>query len=510
LFITYGVGELSASNAVAGSYAEYTPVVHIVGTPARKHQNSGAIVHHGLGDGRMRVFADMARRITAGQVNLIDAESAPDLVDGVLQECVRQSRPVYVEFPSDMVDAQISGLALDQPLDLMPPRNVVEQEDATVDLLLERMSLAKQPMILVDGVTARLDIANELSEFIQMTGFPTMALPFGGGVVDRSLKNYHGVHAGKFGKLDFTSYTDSADLVLLFGPLLSDTNTLGWSTVPDPRVTIAFHKSKIETESTSHELHIKSFMQRLLVRLRQSQVSFDKRPCPSLGSPRALSEALPPTNPSAPIDQDTFWLRISSFFRPHDTILLANGTPVVGGRDFVLPAQTKLINSGLWLSIGHMLPAAQGVALAQQELQAAVRASGRTILFEGDGSFQTTAQELSTIIRYWLDVTIFIIKNDRYTFERLIHGLDAEYNDIAPWRYLEAASFFGAPTDDSYKVETHRVSTWGEIETVLRSEEFQDGKGLKMVEIMMGKEDVTREFKAALRLAGQQLGPVAD
>jgi pyruvate decarboxylase len=66
------------------------------------------------------------------------------------------------------------------------------------------MSLAKQPTILVDGATARLDIANELNEFIQVTGFPTMALPFDGGVVDQSLKHYHGVHAGKFGKLDFT------------------------------------------------------------------------------------------------------------------------------------------------------------------------------------------------------------------------------------------------------------------------------------------------------------------
>ena len=45
LFTTYGVGELSAINAVAGSYAEYVPVIHIVGTPQRHLQNSGAIVH---------------------------------------------------------------------------------------------------------------------------------------------------------------------------------------------------------------------------------------------------------------------------------------------------------------------------------------------------------------------------------------------------------------------------------------------------------------------------------
>lgn len=72
-----------------------------------------------------------------------------------------------------------------------------------------------------------------------------MVLPFGGGIINQSLKNYHGVHAGKFGNFDFTSYTESADLILLFGPLLIDTNTLRWSIVPDPEFTITFHKTRI-------------------------------------------------------------------------------------------------------------------------------------------------------------------------------------------------------------------------------------------------------------------------
>jgi pyruvate decarboxylase len=80
-----------------------------------------------------------------------------------------------------------------------------------------------------------------------------------------------------------------------------------------------------------------------------------------------------------------------------------------------------------------MLPATQGVAFTQKELQAAGKKAGWTILFEGDGSLQATSYEPSTIIRYWVDVTIFILNTDGYTFERLIHGLDAEYNDITPW-----------------------------------------------------------------------------
>lgn len=73
-------------------------------------------------------------------------------------------------------------------------------------------------------------------------------------------------------------------------------------------------------------------------------------------------------------------------------------------------APTQVIASGLWCSIGQMLPAAQGVAAAKQDLNI----PGRTILFEGDGSFQVTCQALSDIIRYKLDVTIFIANNAGY------------------------------------------------------------------------------------------------
>ena len=41
IITTFGVGELSAANAIAGAYCELAPVVHIVGTPARHLQESG-------------------------------------------------------------------------------------------------------------------------------------------------------------------------------------------------------------------------------------------------------------------------------------------------------------------------------------------------------------------------------------------------------------------------------------------------------------------------------------
>ena len=104
-----------------------------------------------------------------------------------------------------------------------------------------------------------------------------------------------------------------------------------------------------------------------------------------------------------------------------------------------------------WLSIGYMLPATQGAALAQHQLDTAgkwhkgnAQQSPRTVLLIGDGSFQMTAQELSTIIKLKLNLLLILINNDGYTIERCLHGWNQDYNNIAFWRYLEAPSFFGA------------------------------------------------------------------
>lgn len=49
---TFGPGELSAVNGIAGAYSEFVPVVHIVGYPHRRAQQAGMILHHTLGDGK--------------------------------------------------------------------------------------------------------------------------------------------------------------------------------------------------------------------------------------------------------------------------------------------------------------------------------------------------------------------------------------------------------------------------------------------------------------------------
>lgn len=533
LFTAFGVGELSAINAFGGAYAEMSPVVHIVGTPPLVAQNARMCLHHSLGDGNFRTFADMYSKLTVAQVNLNNPATATHLIDYALRECILQSRPVYIELPTDMVKARVSPHSLHTPIDLSVPHNDEGFEDAEVELILARIYASKRPFIIVDGFTAAFNITAEADELVRLTGFPTSTTSFGKGIVNETYPNFHGIYAGEAGNQAYRPWVESCDLVLRIGPLISDVNTYGFTTIPNPKCTIDFNRTSVDIGGTNSftNVHVKPLLRKILDRLVVSRLP-RYEPYPDLGNLSQQLHTLPPTEPESLVDQDTFWQRISSFFRPGDIILTETGTPSVGGRDFVLPPQTTLINSSIWLSIGHMLGASQGAAVAQRDIvskllksgkasynhDSAIIApappsprssqrtfSGRTILFIGDGSLQMTVQSISDTIRNRVPLTIFLINNDGYTVERFIHGMRAPYNDIQPWRYLLTPQFFGADTEDStYPIVTRRAQNWGELWDVIGEKEVQASIGLTIVEVIMGREDAPDALKKLVQGAARR------
>ena len=155
LFTTFGVGELSALNGVAGAFAEYVPVLHIVGIPSTRAQQHGLLLHHTLGTGDFGAFAGMSRTISCANANLSDAANAAELVDHAIRECYVQSRPAYITLPSDMVGAKVEGGRLETPLDISYPANDAGQEDFVVEEVLRAVQGAKNPIILVDACAVR-------------------------------------------------------------------------------------------------------------------------------------------------------------------------------------------------------------------------------------------------------------------------------------------------------------------------------------------------------------------
>lgn len=102
---TYGVGELAAISAIAGSYAEHLAVFHVIGTPNLATQEGRAFVHHTLGDGRFDVFSGMAQAVVCASTVLAPQNAAAE-TERLIAEALYHRRPVYMAIPSDVANMQ--------------------------------------------------------------------------------------------------------------------------------------------------------------------------------------------------------------------------------------------------------------------------------------------------------------------------------------------------------------------------------------------------------------------
>lgn len=486
LITTFGVGELSAVNAIAGAYTERAPVVHIVGTPERSSQDARKLLHHTFNDGEYKRFAQIHAHITVAQTRLWDARTCPEQIDEVLKQCLIHSRPIYIEVPVDLVHQKVCDERLSNPISLQKIIPSAAHDKVSVRII-ERMCSAKQPIIIVDGESRPLGIVDDIQKLTQKTNWPTWCTGFGKGLLDETLPNFHGIYRGVFDSPATQSFVRQADLVLCFGPHHSSSNTYGYSNIPKTENTIFFTDNTIifGTE-TVRDVSPNEITPQLVKNLDLGRIA-RYIPYPDLPRDYKLSFADVPADQA--INQANLWRLIANFLREGDIVLGETGTAGYGVREMCLPKHTRVFTPVTWLSIGYMLPAAQGAALAQEELVASSGYHGlsnaRTILLIGDGSFQMTVQELSTIIRHRLNVVVFLINNDGYTIERCIHGRKQGYNDISSWRYLEAPSLFGAHNDTF----TGSARTWNQLKNILQNETVKDGKGLRMIEVFVDRED---------------------
>ncbi|KAJ4247442.1 hypothetical protein NW762_013117 [Fusarium torreyae] len=486
---TFGVGELSAINAIAGAYAERAAVVHIVGIPSRSAQESRSLVHHTFGDGEYGRFAEMYRHVTVAQARLQDPRNIPEQIDWTLQQGLLHSRPVYIEVPVDVVDASISSEGLSRPLST-PLYHANASTTAAVSKIKERISAAKQPLILVDGEVRPMKIVNQVQELIKATGWPTWITGYSKSLVDEGLPNFHGIYNGIFKSSKSSQFISQSDLILCFGPHFTFTNTFLFSSIPNLQATIQFKDTEVKfSDETIRDCPAAPLLTRLLRDLDSLKMhKYDSYPDLDRDSLISFSDL----QPGELIDQENMWRLLGNFLRPGDILMAECGTAGFGAGQIPLPPHARYFGPVTWASIGYMLPAAQGAALAQRELTKSNNwhniTNTRTILLIGDGSFQMTAQELSTLVRHNLNTVVFLINNDGYTIERCLHGLTQGYNDIASWRYLEAPRFFGAP-DGSF---TRSVRNWGELEDVFKNTTVCDGQGLRMVEVIMDREDAPK------------------
>jgi indolepyruvate decarboxylase len=444
---TFGVGELSAANAIAGSFAEQVPVVHIVGGPSKDAQATRRALHHSLGDGDFEHFFRISREITCAQANLMPATARRE-IDRVLSEVREQKRPGYIllsidvaRFPTEPPDAPLPRYTGGTS-----PRALSMFTDAATELIADH-----QLTVLADLLVHRLQVVEKLEALLAADVVPYATLMWGKSLLDESSPNYLGIYAGSASAESVRTAIEEAPVLVTAGVVFTDMVSGFFSQLIDPARTIDIGQYQSSVAGAVFApLEMDAALDALAGILTRRGVT---SPPTSASDEPPLETADSPAR-DRPLTQQMLWNRLCDALTPGNVVLADQGTSFYGMADHRLPQGVTFIGQPLWGSIGYTLPAALGAGLAEPDR--------RTVLLIGDGAAQLTIQELGTFSREGLSPVIVVVNNDGYTVERAIHGERAPYNDIVSWSWTDIPNALGVANHLAF-----RAHTYGELDDAL-------------------------------------------
>ncbi|TAI67372.1 thiamine pyrophosphate-binding protein [Bradyrhizobium sp. Leo170] len=442
---TYGVGELSALNGIAGAYAEHLPVFHLVGMPPTSAQAARSVLHHTLGNGEFDLFRRMSEPVVCAH-SVMTPQNAAYETERLLFEAFYHLRPVYMAFPADLADRPVLGSA--QPI-AAPGSDPVLLEKV-VNAILSGIDRAKTACILPGLLVARTGLQQTMQAIVDASGLPFATMFLDKSVLDESQSAYVGMYAGRLMNENVRQFVESCDLVLAVGTLFSDLNTGAFTAKLEPArlISIGHHHTTLQGRTHSG-LEMADVLAALAKRLSKHNNVVTPPHADSLGAGSGGGDD--------PITAAALYSRWSKFIRPDDIVVAETGTASMGLAFARLPQGARFHNQGLWGSIGWATPAALGAAAAAPHR--------RTVLITGEGSHQFTVQEISQFARLGLKPVIFVLNNGGYLIERLLAKEPAiAYNDVPSWRYAELPRVLGC---DGWM--TARATTCGELDQALRN-----------------------------------------
>ncbi len=170
-----------------------------------------------------------------------------------------------------------------------------------------------------------------------------------------------------------------------------------------------------------------------------------------------------------------------------DTIVIADiGDSLFAATELCIHQRTDFLSPAYYTSMGFSVPAAVGACFA--------RPKERVLVLCGDGAFQMTGNELSTLVRHKFSPILIVLDNHGYGTERFLHAGDWKYNEILPWNYYRLPDLYGAG-------KGYLVTNEGEFLAALDSA-WHDRSQVHIIHAKLAEGDAS---KTLLRLA-ERLG----
>ena len=483
-----GVLEMGGAGGIAGAWDEQVPILVIAGFPSAEQVARGAPVHHSL-RGRFDRFAEVLAPITVSQTRLT-AEGACAQIDQAISECWAAKAPVYLQFPSDVQQAPATPPAA--ALTLPEPQSDPQQLARFLEVAVSKLRGAQRPAILADYPIARYGLTDAVQQLSESAGIPlATTLSARGSTLDQTRPGYLGFYAVM--SADSAPSTgqqrvDASDVLVRVCPRQLDTNHgLADPSLTDDRLIDLQTDSATVGGTTYPNVAARDVLTRLHAELGHGGADVVHE---NIDEPTAFS-----ARPGVPLTQDALWAAFTGFAESGDVIAVDYGT--VGYASMIaLPVPTRGLFQASWEAIGWTTPAVVGAQLADP--------NGRHLHVVGDGGFQETAQEISTLIRHGLAPITILVNNGTYQVENITHvnpPVDKAYNRLHGWNYAQLPAVLAGDANPL----AIRVRTEDELVAALDAAAAAHREGrYSFIEAVVAADDV------AIAFAGFIGGPAID
>ncbi len=466
--VTYCVGGLSVCNSIAGAYAEKSPVVVITGSPGLEERVNNPLLHHKVRDFRTQI--EVFEKLCVASAELIDPLVAFREIDRVLDACYRFKRPVYIEIPRDMVEVvpQIS-----QTFHRVTAEVDTQAADEAADEAATLLSKSQKPMILAGVEIHRFSLQDKVLALAEQMQVPIAATLLGKSVVPERHPLYAGLYEGAMGQEEVTKLVEESDCVLVLGAFMTDINLGIFTANLDPTKCIYVTSEQLRIRHHHyHGVPLDDFLARLAAR----------KPTPK---PRAVPAVLQePKKPfvlesDRPIEVRRLIHRLDEQIDDQTIVIADIGDSLFAATELTIHQRTEFLSPAYYTSMGFSVPAALGAMTA--------RPDARIVVICGDGAFQMTGMETSTIVRNGLAPIIIVLDNHGYGTERFLHEGEWKFNEIHPWKYSKLPLLLGGGTG-------YEVRTEGEFDAALQSA-WSDRTGMSIVHVHLLEGDASLPLK---------------
>nr|XP_043611221.1 pyruvate decarboxylase 1 [Erigeron canadensis] len=477
--VTFTVGGLSVLNAIAGAYSENLPLICIVGGPNSNDYGTNRILHHTIGlpdfSQELRCF----QTVTCFQAVVNNLEDAHGLIDTAISTALKESKPVYISISCNLPAIPHPTFVREPvPFSLSPKLSNQMGLEAAIQAAAEFLNKAVKP-VMVAG--PKLRVANACNAFVEMadsSGYAVAVMPSGKGLVPEHHPRFIGTYWGAVSTAFCAEIVESADAYLFAGPIFNDYSSVGYSLLlkKEKEIIVQPDRVVIGNGPTFGCVLMKDFLLGLAKRLKKNTTAYENyhRIYVPEGHPVKC-------DPKEPLRVNVLFEHIQSMLSSDTAVIAETGDSWFNCQKLKLPKGCGYEFQMQYGSIGWSVGATLGYAQAATDK--------RVIACIGDGSFQVTAQDVSTMLRCGQNTIIFLINNGGYTIEVEIH--DGPYNVIKNWNYT---GLVDAIHNGQGKCWTSKVFCEEELVKAIETATEAKKDCLCFIEVIVHKDDTSKEL----------------